>query len=296
MLNALLQIDDYSFIPSYSTYMPEYYGTGLQTETIIRDLTSITTSVYGAAHGQHARVVNGRVLPCTVFITEIGIIPAAVGVMDSPTSLLMKAKGESRILTFFLNKGAGLVDLFAACGGGDWDYQVLSLTFEQYAVTNSTYPADDTPYVSPALHIISEIVSQMANGVDNSLTESKTRKLEVKEILGSNNNYQFAGDGTAAHPPGYDREAFAFLPYQVNTHKFVIPYYVMTRNIAQPLTPETFEIKFTGVHAKGASISVYDPLNDVSVPVVVNSATGNELTLTVTAADYPYLLIINEAP
>ncbi|MBV8483513.1 MAG: hypothetical protein JO077_11675 [Verrucomicrobia bacterium] len=296
MLNALLDVDDYSFIPSYSTYMPEYYGTGLQTETIIRDLTSITTSVYGAAHGQHARVVNGRVLPCTVFITEIGIIPAAVGVMDSPTSLLMKAKGESRILTFFLNKGAGLVDLFAACGGGDWDYQVLSLTFEQYAVTNSTYPADDTPYVSPALHIISEIVSQMANGVDNSLTESKTRKLEVKEILGSNNNYQFAGDGTAAHPPGYDREAFAFLPYQVNTHKFVIPYYVMTRNIAQPLTPETFEIKFTGVHAKGASISVYDPLNDVSVPVVVNSATGNELTLTVTAADYPYLLIINEAP
>jgi hypothetical protein len=296
MLNALLQYEDYTFIPSYSGYMPEYYGTTIQTESIIRDLTSITTSIYGTLHGEKARVVNGKVLPCPVFITEIGIIPAEVGVWDSPTSMLMKAKGDSRMLVFYLNKGAGLVDLFAACGGGDWDYQVLSLAFEQYALSNSTYPANDTPYVSPAVHIISEIVSQMANGLDNSLTQSKTRALEVTEILGSNNNYQFAGDGTAAHPPGYDREAFAFLPYQVNAHRFVIPYYVMTRNIAQPLTPETFEITFTGIHTKGASVSVYDPLNDVAVPVVVNSATGDQLTLTVTAADYPYLLIINETP
>jgi len=295
MLNALLGLEEYSFIPSYTGYMPEYYGTGIQTETIIRDLAPITTSVYGALHGQNARVVDGQVLPCTVFITEIGIIPAAVGVMDTPTSQLMKAKGDSRMLVFFLNKGAGLVDLFAACGGGDWDYQVLSLLFEQYALTNSTYPADDTPYVSPALHVISEIVSQMENGLDTSLTQSKTRKLEVKSIRDSHNHYQFAGDGTPAHPPGYDREAFAFLPYQVNAHRFVIPYYVMTRNIAQPLTPESFKIKFTGVHAKGATVSVYDPLNDVSVPVVVDSAVGDEFTLSVTAADYPYLLIIDEA-
>jgi hypothetical protein len=73
------------------------------------------------------------------------------------------------------------------------------------------------------------------------------------------------------------------------------PYYVMTRNIAQPLTPESFQIAFTGIHAKRASVSVYDPLNDVAVPVVVNSAAGDKLTLTVTA-DYPYLLIINEKP
>jgi hypothetical protein len=261
-----------------------------------RDLSPITTSVYGVAHGENARVIGGKVLPCPVFITEIGIIPAEVGIWDSPTSLLMKAKGDSRMLVFFLNKGAGLVDLFAACGGGDWDYQVISLAFEQYALSNSTYPTDDTPYVSPAVHIISEIVSQMANGLDNSVTESNTRAFEVKEILGSNNNYQFAGDGTAAHPPGYDREAFAFLPYQVNAHRFVIPYYVMTRNIAQALTPESFEIKFTGIHTKDATVNVYDPLNDVSVPVVVDSAVGDELALTVTAADYPYLLIIDEAP
>jgi len=53
------------------------------------------------------------------------------------------------------------------------------------------------------------------------LTASKTRKLKVKGIRDSHNHYQFAGDGTAAYPNGYDREAFAFLPYQVNAHRFV---------------------------------------------------------------------------
>ena len=295
MLNALLHYDAYTFIPSYSGYMPEYYGTTIQTETIVRDLAPITTTVYGVAHGENARVIDGRVSPCPVFITEIGIIPAEVGITDSATSMLMKAKGDSRMLVFFLNKGAGLVDLFAACGGGDWDYQVLSLAFEQYAFSNSTYPSPDTPYVSPAVHIISQIVSQMSNGLDRSLDESKTRALEVKSIHGSNNDYQFAGDGTLAHPPGYDREAFAFLPYQVNAHRFIIPYYVMTRNIAQPLIPESFEIEFTGIHTKGATMSVYDPLNDVSVPLTVDSA-GDDLRLSLTAADYPYLLIIDEKP
>ena len=294
MLNASLNYDGYTFIPNYSGYMPEYYGTTIQTESIVRDLSPITTSFYGISHGENARVIGSRVLPCPVFITEIGTMPAEVGVTDSPASLLMKAKGDSRMLVFYLNKGAGLVDLFAACGGGDWDWQVVSLAFEVYALTNSTYPADDTPYVSPAVHIISEIVSQMQNGLDQSLTESSTRSLQVKDILDSHDHSQFAGDGTPAHPPGYDREAFAFLPYQVNAHRFVIPYYVMTRNIAQPLSPESFVIDFTGVQATGATVSAYDPLNNVLVPVAINSATGNELNLTVTATDYPYLLIIDE--
>jgi len=294
MLNGLLQYDDYTFIPSYSGYMPEYYGTTIQTESIVRDLSPTTTSIYGVSHGENARVIDDQVLPCPVFITEIGILPAEVGVWDTPTSQLLKAKGDSRMLVFFLNKGAGLVDLFAACGGGDWDYQLLSEGFEEYAVTNSTYPADAASYVSPAMHIISEIVAQMEKGLDNSLNASDTRALEVNAILDSHNHYQVAGDGTAAHPPAYDREAFAFLPYQVNAHRFVIPYYVMTRNIAQPLTPESFQIDFTGIHAAWAKVSVYDPLNDVSVPVAVDSRAGDELILTVTAADYPYLLIIDE--
>jgi hypothetical protein len=80
--------------------------------------------------------------------------------------------------------------------------------------------------------------------------------------------------GTAAHPNLYDREVLTFLPYQVNAHHFVIPYYVMTRNELVNLTPENFTIDFTGINAVGAAITAYDPLNGVSVSYC--SAPQNE--------------------
>jgi hypothetical protein len=132
MLNALYFLGEYPqdydvpnnpptppyfpFVPTYTEYMPEYYGTTLQTETIIRDLTAITTSLYGVLHGENSRTdSNGNVIPCTVFISEIGIAPdeAIPQVLDQAAALLMKAKGDSRALAFYLNKGASQVDLFA---------------------------------------------------------------------------------------------------------------------------------------------------------------------------------------
>ena len=45
---------------------------------------------------------------------------------------------------------------------------------------------------------------------------------------------QFAGNGAddPAHPPLYDREVFAFLPYQTSDSSFAVFYYVVTRNAA----------------------------------------------------------------
>jgi hypothetical protein len=76
---------------------------------------------------------------------------------------------------------------------------------------------------------------------------------------------------------------------------FVIPFYVMTRNIAQPLTPEAFTVDVSGINGVGATFTVCDPLNDKKVPLTVNSTAASEVNLTLTAADYPYMLIIQEA-
>jgi hypothetical protein len=139
------------------------------------------------------------------------------------------------------------------------------------------------------------MVKKMEAGLDASLKSSNARLLTVNSISDTHNNYQFVGDGTQAHPPGYDREAFQFLPYQVNKHRFVIPFYVMTRDIQQPLTPEKFTIDVSGIDAVGATFTVYDPLNETTVPKTINSRAANEVNLTVTATDYPYLLIVTEA-
>ena len=294
MVNALLQVEStYPFVPTYGPiYMPEYGGTVLQTETLARDLCPFDNYVYNTVHGVNSRVVNGVVYPCPLFLSEIGMQPSSIGVTDSTQAELFKAKGDSRILTFYLNKGAASVWLYSATGNGDWDWEVVSDSFIQYAMTNSVYPADDSPYVSPLLKILSRMVGQMQNGLDPTLT--KTRHITVSSISDTHNHYQFAGDGTNAHPNGYDREAFQFLPFQINAHRFVIPYYVMTRNLAQPLIPEKFTLKLGGIHGSRATITAYDPLNDAVVPVTVKNAGVNAVTLIVTAADYPYLLIIQE--
>jgi hypothetical protein len=294
MVNAVLQVEStYPFVPTYGPiYMPEYGGTVLQTETLARDLCPFNNYVYNTVHGVKSRVVNGVVYPCPLFLSEIGMQPSQIGITDPTQAQVFKAKADSRILTFYLNKGAAGVWLYCAVGNGDPDWEVVSDSFIQYANTNSVYPVDDSPYVSPLLKIVSRIVGQMQNSLDPTLT--KTRPLTVNGISDTHNHYQFAGDGSAAHPNGYDREAFQFLPFQINAHRFVIPYYVMTRNPVQPLVPEAFTLKIQGIHGSGATITAYDPLNDAVVPVTVKSVGTNSVTIVVTAADYPYLLIVQE--
>jgi hypothetical protein len=158
----------------------------------------------------------------------------------------------------------------------------------------SDYP--DETYASPALHLIGKMVTQMENGLDPSINSSNTRALTVTDISPFGNYYQFAGDGTTAHPSGYDQERFAFLPFQVNAHKFVIAYYVMTANIANPMSAqEAFNINIQGINGIGATVTAYDPLNDRAVPVSTNPGTANSVNVSLATLDYPYLLIIQEA-
>ena len=300
MLNQLLQLEaptPFPFVPSYNTFIPESFATFLATPSVIQDLSPFTTlDVYGNPHGENSRTINGKVIPCTVFVTETGIQPACAGVVDSNAAMLMKAKGDSRILTFYLNKGATQVDLFAASGSGDWDFGLFSNAFVQYALSNSNYPSSDTPYVSPALTLIGNIVSQMQVNLDPSLKSSKTRNIEVTNIESPDTYIQFTGNGTSAYPNGFDRERFVFLPFQSNAHRFVIPYYVMTANIATPMnSPETFSVGISGIKTQGATITAYDPLNNTAVPLSIHSEKTNRLNLKLPAIDYPYLLIIQEA-
>jgi hypothetical protein len=299
MLNALLQLEfpaPFPFVPQYTVYMPEDWATFLDSPSPIQDLCPFTTlDGAGKRHGQNSRVINGQVAPCTVFVTETGIQPASVNVTDPAAAMQLKAKGDSRLLAFYLNKGASQVDLFAANGQGDQDFQLFSQSFINYITTYSDYPSDPG-YVSPALNLIGNIVTQMENGLDRSINSSNTRALTVTNISPFGNYTQFAGDGTAAHPSGYDQERFAFLPYQVNAHKFVIPYYVMTANIADAMTvQDVFAVYLQGINGIGATVTCYDPLHDSSLPVAINSATANTISVSIAAIDYPYLLIIQEA-
>lgn len=280
-----------NFIPTYSALFPEYYATALQTETILRDAAPLSNDVQGVRHGRYARQVNSRVVPTEVWITETGISPSENGVKDPIPSLALKAKTTARYYTFYLNKGVTKLHLHSAASG-NLGLGIVQDNFLNYSKTHSVYPTNDRAYVSPALNITARIVTQMKQNLDPNLT--KTRQLQLDSIDDAHDRIQFSGDGTAAHPNLYDRDVFTLLLYQVNSHRFVIPYYVMTRDITKDLPPEKFAIQISNLQAQGTTVSVYDPLHDRTLPVTIDRRGSDFLKLTVFATDYPYLLIIQE--
>lgn len=291
-LNALYEKDP--FVPTYTALFPEYFATALQTETMIREMAPIVNDLFGTKRGRLGRVINGKVVPCSTWITEVNIGP----VEDDPNvtpkrALAIKAKTTARYFCFFLNKGLTQLDLFAA-SGGDKDLGIVQDNFLDLAKKpGAVYPPDDAPYTAPALAVTGRIAARMRQGLDAKLT--RTRPLSVAALSDTHDHVQFHGDGTPAHPDLFDRDVFAFLPFQVNAHRFVIPYYVMTRDVAKDLAPENFTLTVGGLHGGGATVTAFDPISNRPVTVSIVRRAPNALTLKLTAADYPYLLTVQEA-
>ena len=300
LINALGKEDKSGFVPKYSALFPEYYATALQTETLIRDMAPITTDLYDTKHGRNARVVNNTVVPNPIWITEVNISPVEDNPQISPNrALAVKAKTTARYYCFFLNKGATQLHPYVAADK-DRGLGMVKENFLSYIEkSNVTYPQDDTVYTSPALSTLGRIVTKMSQNVEtlqNTRTvRSAKRSLSLMAITDTHNHYQFAGDGTAAHPNLYNRDVFTFLPFQVNAHRFVIPYYVMTRDVMQDLPPEAYKVQIQGIKGMKAAVTAYDPLNDKNVPVVIDNRQSDRLSLQLPATDYPYLLTIEEA-
>ena len=134
------------------------------------------------------------------------------------------------------------------------------------------------------------------------------RALMVTAIADQANHVQFAGDGTLAHPPLYNRDVVAFLPFQADSNRFVVPTYVMTRDMAKlynltapstdvtryDLPPETYRLTVTGVNAAALQASATDPLSGQSVPVTVVSRSGSTAVVQLDLTDYPRLLVLTD--
>jgi hypothetical protein len=290
-INALLGQEPYPppFCPTYSLYMPDYAGTASQTETMIRDLSPITTPVQGVLHGRNTRPGN----PCYGWITECGYRPSSAGVSDASTASLIKAKAVLRYYSFYLNKGVEKVCLYATSSGGDLGFGIVQDNFLAYCASNSSYPAIDAPYTSLAL-LATERVVHCMSGYQAPWGSFPLRQLKVVSISDTNNHFQFSGDGSDAHPNLYDREVVAFLPFQGSPTRFVIPFYVMTKNLVPALVPEPFTITLQGVNSAKASLYCYDPINDDHWTPSVNVISGDTISFTTLAADYPYILIVTD--
>ncbi|HLY49900.1 MAG TPA: hypothetical protein VKR21_11965 [Solirubrobacteraceae bacterium] len=275
------------FIPTYQAYFPEYTLTGLQTEFMERDLSPITTMINGVPHGRNTKP-PGATVPPQVWVTEtnIDLTHAAQMGLTSADAWHLQAKATLRSLAAFVNKGVS--------------------AFYFYAVTNGSWAMVDptAPGGGPTMTAVKSFLAPFAG--PNTITSP--RSLNLLQIADQGNWTQFAGDGTAAHPALYNRDVVAFFPFQVDSSKFVIPAYVMTRSLATlynptapssdvtryDLPPETYRITVGGLNTANLTVSATDPLSGASVPISATPISSSAAVLTIPLTDYPRLITIQD--
>jgi hypothetical protein len=301
------------FIPEYQSLFPEYWLTATSTETLIRDIAPFTTYVYHFPHGREVGPVGG--VPVQKWITEFNQIPGRGVVMgpdevtpqSGPSATLtpadkqhFQAKVALRSIVANVNKGIAREYFFRA---GPGEFGLVAQGFFSALEAN--------PGVYPGNQLGGETMTAMRRMLAHFQGPGPggpARQLSLLSIRQEGNHAQFAGDGTAAHPSLYDRDVLAVLPFQSSPTRFVIPVYVMTRDLLtlyEPLAPETdvhrfdlpaerFWITLGNLPESAAppSVGAYDPLLDESTPARLVSREGETAVFEIAATDYPRLLSI----
>lgn len=299
VINALGQSEKPGgFYPAHTATFPEYFATWMQTESVLRDAAPITTEIYNTRHGRLARSVGGQPLPVWTWFTEVGWAPDENGITDHQRALDLKAKTLARTWLFYNSKGVERVYPYAANARDAWlgvvrdDFLALS---RQQPQTTSAPNFDDSKYFSPALRTLSRIAAQMRAGLDPKLTSDKVHALDLIDVRGGAGK-QWSGDGTLAHPDLFNREVLAWLPYQVNARRWVVAFYVMTRDVRTDLAPEKFELRIRGLNARAANVAVYDPQSGTTRQsgTLRKGSAQADASIQVEASDFPRLLIIQQ--
>ena len=290
------------FTPTFRAFFPEYPLSGIQTETLIRDLSStISSNIQGTIHGANTAPAGGT--PPATWITEDNLdgtsamqngLPAA----DMPE---FQAKAALRFYLSYASTGAQAIDLYSAKGINATDMNLISPAFFSAVDANpSSYPAS---LGGPTM----QAVGRMSSTLAGAQPIAHPRQLTLTSIAQYGNNSQFTGNGTSAYPSLYDRDVLTFFPWQVSQHTFVAGVYVMTRDLthyytshpAPGMTPydmpaEAFRLTIGNVNGATASVSLSDPLTGTQQPATIISRTANQIVVQLAATDSPRMLAIND--
>ena len=273
------------FVPTYTAFFPEYYLTAIQTEFMERDLSPFTEVFNGAAHGRFT-APPGDATPPQVWITETNINASEAGGLTAADERHLQAKAALRTLSAFVNKGVSALYFYAAMGG-------------EFGMVEGSAPGGGETMTA---------IRRFTHAFGEGGPIAEPRSLSLLSVAEQGDWTQFSGDGTQAHPPLYDREVVGFFPFQASPHRFVVPVYVMTRDLAtlyQPLAPasdlarydlppQEYRLTIAGLEDEHLRASATDPLTGTSVPVQILSRSAEGVVVEVPLTDSPRLLVLED--
>jgi len=314
------------FVPRYQSLLPEYALTATSTETLMRDLAPFATEIDKTPHGRNVGRPGHR--PPQLWVTEYNLSAGKASVMgpDGTTPQTgasaqltpadkthLEAKALLRSLVSMVSTGVTREYFYAAANAGP-----LSVIGEGFMSAVAAHPTEyrgtrlGGETMSGLHNMLThfEEVGTSGSGAGAGATSQALapRQLQLRAIAQDGEHAQFAGDGSVAHPSLYDREVLAVFPFQTSPTRFVIPFYVMSRDMltlyepGQPtsdihrfdLPDETFRITVSNLPTMAAPpmVSAYDPLRNSRIPARLLSRSGDTAIFEITATDYPRLLTL----
>jgi hypothetical protein len=207
----------------------------------------------------------------------------------------------ARSLVSMVGKGMSRDYFFAAAPGG---FSLIGDEFFSALKAHpGTYPGDQLG--GDVMHAFSRMLGRFQGPGPTGAPQ----QLKLRSITQTGNHSQFTGDGTNAHPTLYDHGVLAVLPFQSSPTRFVIPFYVMTRDLLTLYEPgasasaigrfdlpdETFRVTLANLPETSAppTVSAYDPLRDTTTPAQLVSRAGNTAVFELAVTDYPRLLTLD---
>ena len=308
-----------NFVPTVRVGFPELGHTELKAETLVRDV--LPDSRWGNEPLHHGRFThNGDYRKQELWETEVNdgreafsdrLFAEAKVQRDDPRTYPIDAymTGKITLRQYIFHNHKGLRNLYIfSTGDGPYNINMFEPPFFAALNASKGQMTDAVRQQVPAyLKGLGWLTKLMETG-DNL---PATRALRVDELWEYKPRLIFAGDGTPAHPHQWDRDNFAFLPYQLTANKYVVPYYVVTwdafkewdlkkdpLDVARYTMPDQdFDVTIGNCAGTGAKVSVYDPMTNTSVPVsiVEDKTSDTKLTVKLKTVDYPRFLVIEEA-
>ncbi|MCS7253235.1 MAG: hypothetical protein RMK18_05960 [Armatimonadota bacterium] len=262
------------FIPKMEMRMPEGWAhTFIQTESLMRLLNT---------DARKKRKPKG-VERFYHYMTEHGVVPPECGVNDEQGAWLLKAKTALRSFCFWLNKGIDVMHYYCA-----YDRTPLGMGLLPPEVTKFTVNVKFEDVATPPMKALRNLVRLFS--ASKPLSDEQIRQLNVDVISLGEQRKIFEGD--EKNPPLWQREAFAFLPFQIGENAFAIAIYEMTYDITKPHGEARYRLTINGIAGKPTSVRLYDPLNDKWLMVKLLKATRSTIALEVSVSDYPRILIL----
>lgn len=259
------------FTPTLQTRLPEGWAhLFVKTETLMRLLNPTAREKHpsGTEHFHH-------------YMTEHGVVPTECGITDPAGCWDIKTKCALRSFCLWINKGIDTLDYYCAYERNADGMGLLPSSIKGI-------PADVKweQVATPPL----KAVRNLARAFDGAVPLEKTSALHVDVTELGEPRKIFDGDG--GHPPLWQRQAFAMLPFQVDAHRFVIALYAMTYDATRHFEPEPYRVTIGGLPGAADSVSLYDPMTDTRPKFSSKPSGSDGVEIEFAATDCPQLLTI----